>query len=626
MESGANWDFYKRLLEDDAFHKQVLHLAHQLEVHAHRPGSQDKMSKILRKLVRLCNHNLGLLFPYTFQSYLPPKLGSAEPRPLSLMNRPFAWLTTTAMPYSKSVLRAGRQASKSTTLGGLHLIVSHVLGLRNMYLAPHTEQATTFARRVRELERGCAFPVSNRFKQNDYYKEYPSGGIFEIAHAYTGADHIRGKTEDMLTIDEAQNFDGGLFPEIEQILKVSQWPIFNVAGSSLTMDTFLEAQFQSGSQGLFHIRCPGRTKSGEPRYLNCGDPDQSLKAIRERGLCCPWTGKLLNPVNGFFVHAYPRRFEDYNTSVHVPQIIIPDFVNNPMEWRKIWNSYTEYTTAKFLQEVLGIPTEKGARELTEQEMESICVLGSQDDLVKKARTGSRYKYIVSGCDWGGSDYNRALKTKTSFTVHVILGITHDNKFDILHMRQYSGMGYKEIVGHILSDHRYYGASALASDFGAGQAYNFLLREPGGLDPRRHVVFDYVGPRTAPIATPKGENNFVNLYMLNRNEAITELFLAIKNQRIRCYNWDQAQTRLSEFLNVVRVHKESEATGATSFRYIRAGDQPDDTLHAVNFAYVLGRLMLGETLCEDQGLITSLRGQLTGPGGAMNRSIPDPYAG
>lgn len=83
---------------------------------------------------------------------------------------------------------------------------------------------------------------------------------------------------------------------------------------------------------------------------------------------------------------------------------------------------------------------------------------------------------MSGCDWGGSDYNPATKTKSSYTVHVILGLAPDGCVDILHFRRYSGMGYREIIRDIIADHKAYNARVIASDYGVGAVYSMLIRE------------------------------------------------------------------------------------------------------------------------------------------------------
>ena len=109
--------------------------------------------------------------------------------------------------------------------------------------------------------------------------------------------------------------------------------------------------------------------------------------------------------------------------------------------------------------------------------------------------------MLSAADWGGSDCIPAQHIKISTTVHVIMAITSSHQFEILHIRRYSGMGYDDIVGDILHNHKAYHATHMASDFGVGQAYNSKPREK--ILPEQHVIFNYVGPTSALISEPKG---------------------------------------------------------------------------------------------------------------------------
>jgi hypothetical protein len=292
--------------------------------------------------------------------------------------------------------------------------------------------------------------------------------------------------------------------------------------------------------------------------------------------------------------------------IHVPQIIIPDFVYDSQRWAKIYNSFIGGDPKKFLQEILGIPTEEGAREITQQNLMNICVLDVQE-IKSKVKQG-KYRVVVSGVDWGGSDYNQTTKTKSSYTVHIMLARGHDDSIDIIHMRRYSGMNYRDIVTGIMKDHREMGGMAFASDFGGGQIYNLMIREELG-DASKHLVFGYVGPKSLPIADPTGDHMF-NQFSLNRTESITALYEAIKCVKIRCYHWGLAQSYLDDFLNLYRVISEN-AAGASQFVYRRHGSKADDTLHAVNFAYVLLRLMDGEPLVQDVALMSKIQTTLRG---------------
>lgn len=410
-----------------------------------------------------------------------------------------------------------------------------------------------------------------------------------------------------IAIHNCQLLDPDFIPDIEQCQKASRMPTTIYAGTSTTTESLLETTYQASSQAAWLLKAPGyKSESAGHGWLNCADQNDVLKAMSPRGLINPATGSVIDVTHGHFVHQIQSRFEQGFLGFHIPQIIIPDYANNPAKWMEIWDAYNRYDIKKFLQEVLGIPTEEGMKEITINDLKRMCCLEeSPETLHEMARqTNGRYKYVVGGCDWGGSDYNPASRTKVSYTVHVILGIRWDGYVDILHMRQYSGMDYRSIANQICDDHEKYRCIGLASDFGVGAAYNMLLRENPKINPARHIIFNYVGPQSSLIKPP-ASGGWMNQFSLNRTEAITTLYDAVKTGRIRCYNWNLAQDYLLEFLNLSRVPVESPG-GVTLFRYQRHGSKADDTLHAVNFAFCLARIVLNEPLLEDPTIARTLQ--------------------
>jgi hypothetical protein len=405
-----------------------------------------------------------------------------------------------------------------------------------------------------------------------------------------------------VAIHNCQLLDPDFIPDIEQCQKAYNTPITIYAGTSTTVDSLLETNYQDSSQACWLLRAPGyESKSAGKGWLNCGDQEDVMKAMSIRGIKNPATGKIIDVTDGHFVHQLQSKFEQGYLGFHIPQIIIPDYANRPQKWMEIWNAYERYDIKKFLQEILGIPTEEGMREISMNDLKRMCCLtDSQQSLKDMANSPhGRYKYVVSGCDWGGSDYNPASKTKVSYTVHVILGITWEGYVDILHIRQYSGMDYRSIANQICEDHAAYNAVGIASDFGVGAAYNMLLRENPKIKAERHFIFNYVGPQSSLIKAP-ANGGWFNQYSLNRTESITTLYDGIKKGRIRCYDWELAEERVLEFLNLYRMPVESPGGNAT-FKYQRHGSKADDTLHAVNFAYCLARIILQEPIVEDPTL-------------------------
>ncbi len=595
-----------------------------------RPHLAEQLQDRVMELMRVCNYNTGLLVPYFF-----PKYPKAEP--MSLFDRPYAFALFHFQIGGFMILRGSRQIGKSTTIGARQKILAHMIpGFRSLYIAPHIEHVETYANRLREMERAFRYPtLDQKFRQNLHYKEFENTSIIELIRILSNANDARGKTVDELIYDEYQHFDGNLEPEVQQTQKASKMNCTIYAGTSLTVDTALEGRWQQSSQGTWWLRC------GCGKEIDCGDPQHVLPIIQPEGPICPKCSRLLDTTKGGFRHADQMALDAGWIGLHVPQIIIPEFSNNRRKWSEIYEAYVQYDLAKFLQEVLGIPTEEGQNELTKDDVRRMCCLPETPAFLKQRAKDGYYKWVVSGCDWGGSDYIPAYQQKASSTVHVMLGVKDDGDMDIIHMRRYGGMGYEEIANQIAYDHGQWGGGPIASDFGVGMAYNSQLRKNTKyIIADRHMIFSYVGPNSALLAPPEREG-WYNQYSLNRTESITTLYQAIKRQRkisakneagetevtfsanprIRCYNFEVAQPLITDLLNLRRVPTESNL-GVTSFKYRKAGVTTDDTLHAINFAYALARVLLGEPIVEDRGLARRLQELLRlGMGGGLGSSMP-----
>ncbi len=198
--------------------------------------------------------------------------------------------------------------------------------------------------------------------------------------------------------------------------------------------------------------------------------------IQPGGPACIKCGRPINVREGRFIHSHSNLVAAGRLGFHVPQIILPSVVNNPVRWAKIHEmKLKQGGNRKFLQEFLGIAIEEGEREITKKNLMDLCVLGPDLQSLRLRAVQGAYEYVISAADWGGSDYVPARHIKVSTTVHVIVGITPTHQFDILKIRRYSGMGYDDIVGDILYNHNAYRATHMASDFGVGAVYNSKLR-------------------------------------------------------------------------------------------------------------------------------------------------------
>ena len=627
----AYFDLAWELKSNPAFASHIGDLSSkldELEIKAQQNERyENDRGAVVLDILRSCDYNAGMLVPYFFPQY-------PGANPLSLLARPYAFAMFNVQIGGYTVIRSSRQTGKSTTIAALQKIMAHIVGgYRSMYVVPHQEQLKTYADRLSEMERAFRFPTQDTgFRQNLTYKEFPNKAVLKLVKVLSNANSARSNTMDQLIYDEYQSFDASLEADVEQCQKASDMPTTIYAGTSMTIDSALEARWLQSSQGSWHLFCDCG------REIDCAEKEQVIPVIQPEGPTCPECSRLLDVTQGRWVHKFPRLLERGWVGLHVPQMIIPYYANNLVKWSEIYQQFTKYELAKFLQEVMGIATEEGARELTADDLKNMCCLPDSIEYLQAQAKKGWYKWVISGCDWGGSDYMPAFQTKVSTTVHVMLGVRYDGNLDIIHMRRYGGMGYREIASQIAFDHHRLGGGPIATDFGVGAAYNMLLREQTDkINADKHLILNYVGPNSALFAPPEKQGWF-NQYSLNRTESITSLFEAIKREaggpRIRCYAYEHAHEQLDDLLNLIRCPAES-SLGVGTFKYRRHGSKPDDTLHAINFAYALARLLMGEPIVEDRAVKAQLErlfgrisfgnpsgGGPTRPGKQMGR----PYSG
>jgi hypothetical protein len=473
---------------------------------------------------------------------------------------------------------------------------------RSLYIVPRNDQLTTYQNKFSEIEKACHWWRRNSaLRQNLGYKEFPNGSVIEMTYALTSSSGIRGKTTDELLFDEAQHLDPDLEIEIMQTQSASTMPVTIYAGTSLSVDTFLEEKWSNSSLGLWVIRC-------DCGHFNIPVPEHNvMDMIQPDGPSCVKCHRVLNVKSGRYEHHDKQALDAGREGYHIPQIIVPAVVYNPIRWANIYElKLRSGHSPQFLREILGISTEEGSREITKKQLQAICTLGRNIEKLHAKAMNRQYRWVISGCDWGGSDYNPDLKTKVSTTVHAMIGVTAENVLEIIHFRRYGGMDYDEIIGDILENHTRLNAFAIATDFGVGAVYNSKLRAV--IPPERHLIFGYVGPNTNLIKEPEGPHMY-NQWSLNKTESISLTYQRVREKGILCYDWDMASHYLADFQNLFRSLGEREA-GATTFVYRAHPTKPNDALMAVNYAHMLAKILIGEPMFADLSVAHRLMNVMT----------------
>lgn len=589
----AYLDLDYKVRTDGEFRDKIFKFGQELDV-LQRKSKQsakflEQFNQRLRDFVVFCNFNLVFLTGFYFPRY--PK-----DKPLLFSDYAFSMQLLAIHFGSYTCIKGSRQISKSTTFGVRQLLLARVFpGWRSLYLCPRRQQLETYQNRLLDLERAqIDYNPKPALRSNLRLKEFSNGSRIELAYILNTDANIRSRSCDEIILDEAMDFDADLETNVKMVQSASVTPVTTYAGTSLTTDTFLEKKFNESSMASWVMTCPNGHENIP--LLEHG----VLDMIQKIGPCCTKCGKLLDVRRGRFLHADMKAFNEERYGYHIPQLIVPAVVNNPMRWAEIWDLKNRIgNERKFKQEVLGIATEEGEREITRKQLQDICILGDNLNLLQERAAKRQYQYVVSGCDWGGSDYQPMSNMKVSTTVHVIMGITATGMFDILRIDRYTGMNYDSIIQYISANHLKYAGTAMGCDTGVGAVYNSKLRET--IPPEKHLMFTYVGPTTALISEPKAVHIY-NTWSLNKTESLSFTFDAIRAKRIRCFDWRLAGEYLEDCLNMYRAPGEkSGAAGTNTFLYRASASKPNDTLQAMNYAYMLGKILLGEPMFADNSV-------------------------
>lgn len=481
------------------------------------------------------------------------------------------------------------------------------LRYKSIYVTPLREQSKTIADLMLNMQRGSVYPpfylLKKGFRNNMYYKESPNGGSIKLMHILTDPSKIRGNSVGSVVVDEAQDFDPEHLPEIEQVQKAYRGVRFTLfAGTSKDTDTCLETQYRIGSGGVWHIPCTC------PKKFHSMDPDdrEEIRAmISVGGLKCPDSkSKLLNPLAGEFVHASPAKLRLNMPSFHLPQVIVPEYAIGE-GFADIYKDYHRYPFNKFLREVWGLAVDSGVSELTETDLRKCCTDKTFAQTQADYFSGKvRYAKVISGVDWGGSDWEPAYRSKLSFTVHTIYGLRGDGRMELLHARDYSGMNYREIAELIVSDHNRYKAFAMGTDNGGGAYYNAYMRDCGRIPTHLIIHFQYTDTKLMLDRIPHPEANIMSLH---RSDSISALIADIKDQQILWPRWDDPDCgRLVMHCLNVRRNITEAPSGRTILRYIKHGSRADDFFMSTNYAVMMKRIINGEPLIPNVQVVDQLR--------------------
>lgn len=419
---------------------------------------------------------------------------------------------------------------------------------------------------------------------------FANGAIVNFLYAFVRVDQCRGYHIHDLIIDESQDIDPEFIPVLNECASLPNRTIL-CGGTSKTRDTSLEKSYQDSSASVWRIPCAACGHIATATLPPDGDVDQMIGPWRDDiseerpATVCPRCRRPIHPRHGWWEHRKPEN-AGRSLGLHIPQVIMPMHYANPQRWRDLLakrDGSQNYTTGKFVNEVLGEPWDVAHRLIGIDDIKAAATLGPNTLEAARHRVSrAGYRLIVLGVDWGGGGVSGVSRTALAAcglapdgTAEVLYGQKIPPEFDALReARTILQVAQALQVGVIAHDYN-----------GVGSAREDLLRQFGwSLNQLMPIVYwDSPGNLIIDHVPPSGSRSR-GYYHLQKARAFQFLAQAIRRQRVRFFNYDRVSDDHPGLLWDLYQLVEDAVEGPirTHYRVRRASDSvSDDFAQAVN---------------------------------------------
>ncbi len=389
-----------------------------------------------------------------------------------------------------------------------------------------------------------------------------------------------------------------IIPECCQVMRASPWNLFRATGTARGFGGTAHQLMEESSQAEWFIKCP---RGGCNRWNIPSLDHDLLKMIgryrhdispKEPGLVCAGCGKPLSPRVGRWVHRIPDRkltFPGY----HVSQTIIPDTAERPDMWRDVVELQAGgrgCSTKTFLNEVCGETYDEASRLVTVNDLRAAMVLPWQNTLDQALAAAKGYRGKVLAIDWGGGGGDASIPGQSgrkSWTVFVVLALTHDGRVDVLYSHRSVATTNPEQEARLAAGlFARFGCDLLVHDFSyAGNQQETFLGQ-AGLAQTLMQGFRYAAPGNRQMmgyVRPAGEDQRP-YYALVKAQSLGFLCDALKAGYVRLPKADlEAAGRPCVYKDILNLTEERIESKLANDYYLigRVAKQSDDWAQALN---------------------------------------------
>lgn len=530
---------------------------------------------------------------------LLPGLLALDRKPLSLADhRPFEPLFSTHVPRT-TVVVAGRQLGKSHQLSG-RIIVQAALdpGHKTLVVLPLEQQADRMSNDIFKpmtMESPVAAVLWHKFNKPLPVRShrYDNGSVTHFLYATDDADRVRGLTGTRwLYLDEAQDIDSTVVPILVACTDSWKHPTTLISGTAKTKDTFLNDNWSSSSQAVWHIKC---TACGFDNVC-CLEPDGHILAMigparddvseRRPGTLCKKCRVPVNPRYGRWEHRYPEK-KDRISGYHIPQILMPGHFADQGKWGDLvqkQNGGMGFTTGRFYNEVLGEPYDMALKLISRDDLKAAGKSIGPNTLENARKMRRRYPVVFLGVDWGGGGAEGISRTKVA-----ACGLHPDGRLQVFYGYQFPpSTDVVPEAREIIKLARDLAVTGIAHDYnGAGTAAESVMTHLGWpeaqIAPMRYA--DYAGQAMVSRKPPVG-NRARGYYELSKGQSLQFLCTAVRYDKVKFFDYDYIDEHRPGLLNdfVCLVSNNVDTPSGSIFRVRKQSDSfSDDFAHAVNFA-------------------------------------------
>jgi len=479
-------------------------------------------------------------------------------KPISFASRPYLHAPYNS-PAQRLVIRASRQVEKSTFLVNtiVYAAVTHP-GIHILFVCPRQEQARVFSSsrllptiQGSPLIRRALLGRSGRPPQVMNLRFANDSEVY-IRAAYHSADAARGIDADVLLVDEFQDVADGHLPVLEETLSHSKLRRVLLTGTPKTIDNHLESYFRQSTACEFKVPC---TKCRRDAILDD-------RCLGPTGPVCPACQTPIDPTRGRWLARNPG--SSWGEGYWINHLMVPW-----LNYQELLERQRTYDPALFKNECLGLPTVLGDHIVTRAELEACCL---ERPMAQSGREvpppGSRR--LVAGIDWGGGGTSRTMLT---------IGYMDDKyRFIVVRVERFRAEEEPDRILQQVADRcTAFGVCLIGADGGGnGHVYNRLLTDRLGQRCRLFAIM-YSTSEQEPR-----QEGLLWRWTVNRSASIGTVFGRVKKKMLLFPRVQDCGSFLDEFACEVAEYDDFHR----SIRYTHPETQPDDCLHATNYAVLV----------------------------------------